>query len=129
MFVFCSPSWRACRRSKYADWISGPFQTGLPESEEVQAWPNTAHVNICPERHNLVLQLRGAAGALNLIARFAEQCYIVTALLFPIGSSRIRCLAERLISRALIGLRWILPPRQQRSRRSKTAVSGGCTEW
>ena len=69
-----------CRRSKYADWIAGPFQTGLPESKEVQAWPNAAHVNICPERHNLVLQLRGAAGALNLIARFAEQCNIVAAL-------------------------------------------------
>jgi hypothetical protein len=52
----------------------------LPESKEVQASPNAAHVNICPERHNMVPQLRSSAGALNLIARFAEQCNIVPAL-------------------------------------------------
>ena len=117
-------------KSKYADWISGPFQTGLPESEEVQAWPNTAHVNIRPQRHNLILQLRGAAGALNLTARFAEQCNIVAALFASNWQLQNEMFGPATdFERALIGLRWILPPRTESSRRSKTAVSGGCTEW
>src|SRR5271165_574593 len=126
MFVFCSPSRRACRRSKYADWVLDPFQTGLPESKEVQAWPNAAHVNICPEGHNLILQLRGAAGALNLTARFAEQCHIVTALFTSNWQLQNQVFGRATdFERALIGLRWILPP----SHRELTEIQNRSFRW
>ena len=66
--------------SQHSHGISGPFQTGLSEGKKIQAWLDATHVNIRPKRHNVILQLRSAAGALNLTARFTEQCNIVAAL-------------------------------------------------
>jgi NADH:ubiquinone oxidoreductase subunit len=82
----------------------------LSEYKQIQAWPNGAHVDICPERHDMILQLRTAAGALNLIARFAEQCNIVAALFTSNWQTQNQVFGRATdFERVLIGLRWILP--------------------
>ena len=66
--------------SQHAHVISRPFQTGLSEGKQIGTWLDATYVNIRPERHDVILQARRAAGALKLIAGFTEQCDLVAAL-------------------------------------------------
>jgi hypothetical protein len=61
-----------------------PFQTGLPESKLIQAWPNTAHVNICLERHNLILNdPLVASGQMQLLNGDAEIAPGISVKVYP----------------------------------------------
>src|ERR1019366_1898303 len=61
--------------SQHAHGIPCPFQTGLSECKQIGTWLDATYVNIRPKSHDVILQSRSAAGALNLIARLAEQCH------------------------------------------------------
>src|SRR5271166_2186031 len=67
-------------RSKYAEGVSGPFQTGLAQSKKIQPRRNSGNVDISPQADNVILQLRGAGGPQNVSARFTQDGDIVGSL-------------------------------------------------
>ena len=74
----------------------------------------------------MILQSRSAAGALKLIARLAEQCYIVAALFTSDWQVQNQVFGRATdFERVLIGLRWILPP----SYREITEVQNRSFGW
>src|SRR5271157_3130131 len=67
-------------RSKYAEGVSDPFQSGLAECKKIQPRRDSAHIDVSPQADNVILQLRGAAGSQNLSARFTQYGDIVGSL-------------------------------------------------
>ena len=72
-------------RSKYAEGVSGPFQTGLSECNKIQPWLNAANINVSPQANNVILQLRGSGGPQTLSARFTQYGDIVGSFFAPNG--------------------------------------------
>src|SRR5271165_4117036 len=97
-------------RSKYAEGVSAPFQTGLAQGKKIQPGPNSANVDISPQANNVVLQLRGSGGPQNVSARFTQDGDIVGSLFTSNWQFQNQVLGRAMdFERSLIGLRGVLP--------------------
>ena len=108
--------------SENSDAISGPLKTSLSNPKRIFSGSNAPEVNIDPQTHNVIMQLRHPRRAQRLVARVSEQADIVASFLAPNRKIKNQVLSgSRNFQNCLTGLRLALPA----SHRPLTKIQDG----